>query len=113
MPAPIKISIDIKKLKKSWMKDHTNGATYCELLVYENDEPDKFGNTCAVKQGMPKEARDAGEKAGYCGNGKRLESQGGQRQQPAPRPQQGRPAQKTTAEQRQEFDAMDESEIPF
>lgn len=108
MPAPIKISIDIKKLKKSWMKDHTNGATYCELLIYENDEPDKFGNTVAVKQGMPKEARDAGEKAGYCGNGKRLESQGGQS-----RPPQGRPAQKTTAEQRQEYNSMEEDSIPF
>lgn len=56
------------------MKDHQNGATYCDIIIYQNDEPDTYGNNFAVKQGMTKEARDAGEKSTYIGNGKWMQS---------------------------------------
>lgn len=107
MSAPIKINIDLKKLKKSWMKEHSNGALYCDLIIYENDEPDKYGNTHSVKQGMPKAARDAGEKAGYLGNGGFLERKGNSAPAAQPAREQKR---QTIARQAEELD--DES-IPF
>lgn len=110
MPAPIKLSIDLKKLRKAWMKAHQNGALYCDIIVYENDEPDNYGNTFSCKQGMPKEVRDAGEKAGYCGNGKRLENRSG----PA-RPPERKPAMSPERErqQQQAADLGTEDDIPF
>lgn len=63
------VKIDVKKLNKDYFFVGQKG-TYCELLVMENDEPDQYGNTHVVKQGVSKEAREAGEKGKIVGNGK-------------------------------------------
>ena len=63
-------SIDIKKLDKSKFIEGKNGALYCNFVVFENDEPDKFGNTHIVRQGVSKEDRQAGVKMPIIGNGK-------------------------------------------
>jgi hypothetical protein len=113
MPAPLKISIDINKLRRSWMKDHQNGARYCELIVYFNDEPDKYGNTVSVKQGIPKEAREAGEKAGYCGNGKPMERGGSQPPQARQSASKRNWREGVPSSAPPKTDDLDESEIPF
>lgn len=69
MAKPSKIKIDVTKLLKQYFYKGQKG-TYCTLVLWENkDGPDEYGNTHAVKQEIPKEARDAGEKEPYVGNG--------------------------------------------
>jgi hypothetical protein len=80
MPSPIVLKIDVKKLKKEWFFTANSGAVYADLVLYANDEPDKYENTHAIKQNPPKEARDRGEKGHYVGNGKAMQSRGGQSQ---------------------------------
>ncbi len=71
-----KISLSIKRsaLKANWFVKGKTGEEYLTFDVYENDEPDKYGNQWAVKQAPPKEIRadlkQRGEKIPYCGNGK-------------------------------------------
>ncbi len=66
----INISIDVKKLSKDKLKNHSNGATYCGLVVERLKEADKFGNTHTVYESQTKEQREAKEKRNYVGNGK-------------------------------------------
>lgn len=49
-----------------------NGAIYLDCVVFENDQPDQFGNDYAVKANQSKEDRLAGVKAPYIGSGKKL-----------------------------------------
>ena len=80
----LRLSIDVTKLDKN--KLHAgkpkNGHTpkYAFLCVYENEEPDQFGQTHIVKEDLTQEERAAGTKAKIVGNGKVL---GGERR-PAP-----------------------------
>lgn len=66
----INISIDYNKINKDWLVHHHNGKVYLTMDVYQNDEPDKFGNTHAVKQSVPKEKRQKDMRIPYLGNGK-------------------------------------------
>lgn len=70
----ISVSIDLSKVNKEWFYVGTNGKKYLQIDIYENDVPDKFNNTHAVKQAAPKDVREAmkaaGEKTPYIGNGK-------------------------------------------
>ena len=75
-------SIDLKKIDKARIKDHSNGAKYYSFVVIENDEPDRFGNTHAVKESISKEERTSGVKAKFIGNGKEF----GRSAAPAPQP---------------------------
>lgn len=72
-----KISLSIKRsaLKANWfVKSSTSSEEYLTFDVYENDQPDRYGNQWSVKQAPPKEIRaqikQRGEKIPYCGNGK-------------------------------------------
>lgn len=71
-----KISLSIKRsaLKANWFVKGKNGEEYLTFDVYENDQPDKYGNQWACRQAPPKEIRadlkQRGEKIPYCGNGK-------------------------------------------
>ncbi len=87
MPAPLIIKIDVTKLKKEWLFRGQKG-TYADLVLYYNDQPDEYGNDCAIKQNPPREARDNGEKGVYVGNAKLMPQRGGA----APAQQQTRPA---------------------
>lgn len=76
----IKLKIDVTKIDKSRLFVGAKG-TYLDLVVYENDRPDEYGNDFSVKQDCTKEDRDAGVKMPYIGNGKNI---GQKRQQSQP-----------------------------
>lgn len=84
----IRIKLDVTKLKKEHFFKGAKG-TYVDLTVWENDAPDEYGNTHAVKQSFSKEARDAGEKEPYVGNGKWMGQKAPAKPAPkqAPKPQ--------------------------
>ena len=81
----IKLKIDVTKIDKSRLYKGAKG-TYLDLVVYENEQPDNYGNDYSVKQDCTKEDRDAGVKMPYIGNGKRI----GQKAAPQQAPQQTR-----------------------
>ena len=68
------ISIDVTKIDKEQIKPviKKDGSTgkYLSLLIFENDEPDKFGNTHVVRESVSREAREKGIKGKILGNGK-------------------------------------------
>lgn len=68
------IKLDVTKLNKEHFFKGAKG-TYCDLVVMENDEPDQYGNTHVVRQGVSKEARDAGTRGSIVGNGKSYDRQ--------------------------------------
>tara|TARA_R110000868_G_scaffold380304_1_gene646299 strand:+ start:280 stop:597 length:318 start_codon:yes stop_codon:yes gene_type:complete len=78
----IKLKIDVTKIDKSRLFVGAKG-TYLDLVVYENDRPDEYGNDYAVKQDCTREDRDAGVKMPYIGNGKNI---GQKRQQTQTQP---------------------------
>jgi hypothetical protein len=65
----IKLKIDVSKIDKARLFKGAKG-TYLDLVVYENDQPDDYGNTFSVKQDCSKEDREAGVKMPYIGSGK-------------------------------------------
>lgn len=70
----ISVSIKLSVIRKDLFYTSAKGEKYLNLEIYENDEPDKFGNQFACKQGIPRDLKgllQPGEKLPYCGNGKR------------------------------------------
>lgn len=59
--------IDKAKQGHSAFNKAHNGKVYCNILVWENDEPDKFNNNFSV-QLNPKKDADESEKKQYVGN---------------------------------------------
>lgn len=59
--------IDKAKQGHSAFNKAQNGKVYCNILVWENDEPDKFNNNFSV-QLNPKKDADESEKKQYIGN---------------------------------------------
>lgn len=116
MGQPIILKIDVTKLKKEWFFTANSGAKYADLVLYENDAEDKFGNSHAIKQNPPKEARDSGEKGHYVGNGKWMgqRSGGQQRQQSSgqQRPASGGQRRANVPPQGSDGD-MEDDDIPF
>lgn len=70
----INASIDLKKIDKSKIKQHENGALYYNVTIYVNDEPNKFGQDVSIATSVTKEEREAGIKQVYIGNGKVVKS---------------------------------------
>jgi len=68
---PIKVWINVDKINKEGIVKKK--ANYLPIVIWENDEPDQYGNTHAIQQDLPKELRDKGQKGEYLGNGKRWE----------------------------------------
>lgn len=75
-------SIDLTKLLEQARLQHSafkkadNGHIYINVLVWENDQPDKFGNNFSVQLNAKKDAPDT-EKKIYIGNMKYQEGGGG------------------------------------
>ena len=67
----IKLKIDVTKIDKTRLFKGAKG-TYLDLVVYENDAPDEYGNDFSVKQDCTKDDREAGVKMPYIGNGKNI-----------------------------------------
>jgi len=61
----IKATIKVNKLDKSAFFKGAKG-TYVDITLWENDQPDEYGNTHSAKQDMGKDRR--GEKTPYVGN---------------------------------------------
>lgn len=68
----IVLKLNVAKLDKKRFFAGKNGAIYCDLVLFENDEPDQFGNDFSVKQSQTKEERASGEKLPYVGNAKTI-----------------------------------------
>ncbi len=66
----IKASINLAKVNKEKLFTSQKGEKWLNIVIWENDEPDKFGNTHAIQQSFSAEDRKAGIKAPYIGNGK-------------------------------------------
>jgi hypothetical protein len=78
-------SIDLAKIDKTKLYTHANGKKFLNLVIWENDQPDKYGNTHAIQQSISAEERKAGVKAPYIGNGKQM-TRGGSAKPPAAKP---------------------------
>jgi hypothetical protein len=76
------LKLDVTKIVKDWLFSGQKG-TYLDLVVYENDTEDPYGNSHVVKQSPSKELRAQGTKPVIIGNGKWMHSTG--QQAPAPR----------------------------
>ena len=88
------LKLDVQKIVKDWLFKGQKG-TYLDLVIYENDAEDPYGNSHVVKQSPSKELRDQGTKPVIIGNGKWMHATGQQatpRQAPAQRPAQAAPA---------------------
>ena len=74
-------SIDLNKIDKTKIvstdkngNPFENGAKYLNVVVWINDEADKYGNSASIQISQSKEERDAGVKATYIGNLKEPQS---------------------------------------
>lgn len=75
----ITANINVTRIDKAHLIDGKNGK-YLDLVLFENkDGKDKYGNDGFVVQGLPKEARDRGEKGPIIGNWRNLDARGGSR----------------------------------
>jgi hypothetical protein len=97
MGSIINISIDLNKIDKSRIKQHTNGAKYYAMTVDTKREPDQFGNTHTVYDSPTKEEREAKTPKNYLGSGKEFVF-GGQQAAAQSAPQQAQPMQATKPE---------------
>lgn len=64
-------------------------GTYLDAVLFENDEPDKYGNTHTLIQSVSQEERKANVKGRILGNGKlfeRKESSGNRRSESREKP---------------------------
>jgi hypothetical protein len=74
-------SIDLNKIDKTKIvstdkngNPFENGAKYLNVVVWINDEADKYGNNASIQISQSKEEREAGVKATYIGNLKKPQS---------------------------------------
>ena len=74
-------SIDLNKIDKTKIVDRDkdgnlfqNGAKYLNVVVWINNQADRFGNTASIQIGQSKEERESGAKAIYIGNLKEPQS---------------------------------------
>lgn len=72
-------SLCFTDLKEALKKAHSsvsraaNGKIYANIVIWVNDEPDKFGNTASIQLNSTKEQRDSEGKV-YIGNAKPIAS---------------------------------------
>lgn len=69
MAAPIILKINCSKILKEHLFAGKNGK-YLDIVIFENREPDQYGNTHTVYQGVSKAARESGVKGPIIGNAK-------------------------------------------
>ncbi len=104
-----RLKIDVTKLDKSAFFKGAKG-TYVDITLWENDQPDEYGNTHSAKQDMGKERR--GEKTPYVGNMKPFGDGGnprGGRDVPASEAR----TRSTAPRQQTPPDDEEETDVPF
>ena len=74
-------SIDLNKIDKTKIvstdkngNPFESGAKYLNIVVWLNDEADKYGNNASIQISQPKEERESGVKSIYIGNLKEPQS---------------------------------------
>jgi len=98
-----RLKLDVTKLDKSAFFKGAKG-TYVDITLWENDEPDEWGNTHSAKQDMGKDRR--GEKTPYVGNAKPFGEKGRDRTAQEARGQRDNGAGSPSSD-------LDDGEIPF
>ena len=63
----------LKQQHSAFSKSPKNGKVYANILVWINDDEDKYGNNVSLQLSSTKDKRDSEEKV-YIGNAKRLET---------------------------------------
>jgi hypothetical protein len=107
MSQPLILKINLRNVRQDWCFKNER-ACYADIIAYENDQLDQYGNSHVLKQSPPKELRDKGEKAIIVGNAKWMPQRGGQQRQAPPQRQQ------PPAKQDEWTDDSDtDSQIPF
>lgn len=101
-----RLKLDVTKLDKSAFFKGAKG-TYVDITLWENDEPDEYGNTHSAKQDMGKERR--GEKTPYVGNAKPFGSGAGRDVPAAEATRKSQPAARPAPP----ADDEEETDIPF
>ena len=66
----LSLSLDLTKIDKSKINQHSNGSLYYEITVSVNDEPNQHGQDVSAWNKQTKEQQTAKEKKEYIGNGK-------------------------------------------
>lgn len=66
------IKIDLKRIDQSKCFKGKNGTVYLDAIVFDNDEPDQYGNTQVIYQSVSKEERERGVKGKIIGNGREI-----------------------------------------
>lgn len=79
-----RLNINVSKIDKALLVKGEKGA-YLNASLIIGDEPDRFGNDASITQELPKERRDAGEKATYIGTGKLVFERGESRREAKPK----------------------------
>jgi hypothetical protein len=87
----------LRKPHSAFMKSQTNDKIYANILLWENAEPDRFGNTHSIQLNSTKDMKEA-EGRIYVGNAKPIE-----RKEPKP----------LTAEQAKTFIDEVPNDLPF
>lgn len=111
MSRPVRLNIDVTKLKKEWFYKGAKG-TYVTLTVWPNrDGVDQFGNDCSIQQDYPKGMDPREHPRVYVGNGKHFgqdipDRPGMEEDRQAARQSRQAPPAKQAAQD-------DDSEIPF
>lgn len=65
--------IETMKLGHSAFSKAQNGKVYFNILIWQNEEPDKFGNNMSLQLSSSKDMREKEDKV-YIGNAKKLET---------------------------------------
>ena len=92
----ITAKIDVTKIPKDRIFEGKNGK-YIDILIFENDEPDQYGNTHNIQLSRSKEERASNAKKIYLGNGKWLDfGQRGTQQRKEPPRRDYKPRQQET-----------------
>lgn len=63
-------SICLSDIPKDKIRTADNGKKYASFAMWENDEPDRFGNDFSIQMSKTKEEREMKVKTVYVGNGK-------------------------------------------
>ena len=68
-------SLNLSKIDKDKLFTGKNGDKYLNIVIWDNEKKDEYGNDFAIQQQLSKEDREAGAKAIYLGNGKDWDKQ--------------------------------------
>ncbi len=65
-------SINLSKIDKSKLFTGKTGDKFVNVIIWDNSEPDQYGNDGSIQQSATKEEREAGYKGPYLGNYKQM-----------------------------------------